>query len=275
MRFTRKVLIPVSALVVSGISLWGCSGDDKSTQPAGNQINDPQYPAVQAEVNAFVDSTLALHATGLSLTAATTSTQMESALFGPSPADSTNSSNFWTILFLSDLGSGTINFWVDSVQYLDASSQPQSIGAGASAMTIKHKWVKSVTDTTVSFDTYDVKGNLGLSGIDGNSATSNGTFTMDHSSRLVTIDSTVNRDYAITGTVNNLTFNKTGGTWGNNCPVSGSISITVSLDYNNENSASSQSSSWTFNVDIVDGTANVGVVSGGQMTSYSRQICTP
>lgn len=274
MRFTRQLLIPVSAVMVASIAVSGCSGDKKSTEPIVNQISDAQYPAVQAEVNAFVDSALALHATGFSLTAATTLTHIEDAVFGPSPADSTFNSNFWTILFLSDFGASSSNFWMDSVQYLDASSQPQSIGAGASSMTLKHTWIKSVTDTTVTFDTYDVNGNLGLTGIDGNVATVSGSYTMTHKSKAVTVDSTITRDFTITGTVTNLTFNKTNGSWGRSCPVSGSISVTVSLDYKKDTGAV-QSSSWTFNVDIVDGNSNVGVVSGSETASYTRELCTP
>lgn len=274
MRFTRQLLIPVSAVMVASIAISGCSGDKKSTEPIVNQITDAQYPAVQAEVNAFIDSALVLHATGLSLTAVTTSILIENALFGPSPADSTFNSNFWTVLFLTDFGAGSSNFWIDSVQYLDASSQPLSIGSDASGMTLKHIWFKSVTDKTVTFDTYNVNGNLGLTGIDGNVATVSGSYSMTHKSKAVTVDSIVTRDFTITGTVTNLTFNKINGSWGSSCPVSGSISVTVSLDYNKD-SGMVQSSSWTFDVVFLDGSGTVDVANGSETASYSQQFCTP
>ena len=269
-----KLFTAVASAALFSLALVGCSGDDNT--PTGNQpggITDPQYEVVQSEANRFVDSTLQLFTDALGLTGVSTETGIGDVLYGPGRVDSTQSGNYWNTVFSSDFSAAGTNIWIDSVLYRDANGQPQNFGSSVAGLTYIHHWLNNPTDTTAGFERFTARGELDVTGLNANTASVNGEFTLTLEAKLVFADSTLHRDFTFTATVTNVSIPRGSTNWQSGCPSSGTITVTVDYTYQKD-AGTPQSSSWTFEITFSNGTATVDVTHNGESATYTHPFCT-
>ena len=275
----RKALLVFGLAAVTGISLLviGCSGDSNSSNLTPGSLSDPNFVAIQNEVNNLIDSTVSYISLGLNnLLVLPGDTDVIIVSYGPTPGDSVSADyvyeNGWHIVSWTGNFSGKTTSFKDSVQFLDNLGQPQQDNDNTETLIYKHRWVEITIDTTVSYTDYSGVVGLTLDNLGSGSATVNGSHSIDVSIKIVTVDSTVWRDISVEGTVSNLAIINVPGGWLQNCPLSGTIGATANMTYTKD-SGNPVTSDWSFSIQFTDGLISVSAISGTTSWYYTGQVC--
>ncbi len=275
----RKALLVFGLAAVTGLSLLviGCSGDSNSSNLTPGSLSDPNFVAVQNEVNNLIDSTVSYISLGLNnLLVLPGDTDVIIVSYGPTPGDSVSADyvyeNGWHIVSWTGNFSGKTTSFKDSIQFLDNLGQPQQDNDNTETLIYKHRWVEITIDTTVSYTDYSGVVALTLHNLGSGSATVNGSHSIDVSIKIVTVDSTVWRDISVEGTVSNLAIIDVPGGWLQNCPLSGTIGATANMTYTKD-SSNPVTSDWSFSIQFTDGLISVSAISGTTSWYYTGQVC--
>lgn len=275
----RKALLVFGLAAVTGLSLLviGCSGDSNSSNMTRGSLSDPNFVAVQNEVNNLIDSTVSYISLGLkNLLVLPGDTDVIIVAYGPTPGDSVSADyvyvNGWHIVSWTGSFSGKTSSFKDSIQFLDSLGQPQQDNNNTETLIYKHRWAEISLDTTVSYTDYSGVVALTLDNLVSGSATVNGFHSFDVSIKIVTIDSTVWRDISVEGTVSNLAIIDVPGGWLQNCPLSGTIGATANMTYTKDN-GNPVTSNWSFSMKFTDGLISVNAISGTTSWYYTEQVC--
>ena len=275
----HKALLVFGFAAVIGLSLLviGCSGDSNSSNLTPGSLSDPNFVAVQIEVNNLVDSTVSYISSGLNnLSVLPGDTDVVIVSYGPIPGDSVSADYVyeggWHIVSWTGSFSGKISSFRDSIQFQDNLGQPQQDNSSTETLIYKRRWAVSFVDTAISHTNYTGVANLTLDYLGSGSATVNGSHNVDAFIKTVTSDSTVWRDISIKSTVSNLAIVETPGGWQQNCPLSGTIGSAADMTYTKD-TAAPVISAWSFSTKFTNGSISVGAVSETTSWSYSGQIC--
>jgi len=275
----RKALLVFGLAAVTGLSLLviGCSGDSNSSNLTPGSLSDPNFVAVQNEVNNLIDSTVSYISLGLNnLLVLPGDTDVIIVSYGPTPGDSVSADyayeNGWHIVSWTGNFSGKTTSFKDSIQFLDNLGQPQQDNNSTETLIYKHRWVEITIDTTVSYTDYSGAVALTLDNLGSGSATVNGSHSIDVSIKIVTVDSTVWRDISVEGTVSNLAIINVPGGWLQNCPLSGTIGAAANMTYTKD-SGNPVTSDWSFSIQFTDGLISVSAISGTTSWYYTGQVC--
>jgi len=270
---SRSIISIVGFCALSAIVLMvvGCSDDDPVSPPVtgdNNTIANPQFSAVQSQVNDFVGSTIGLVNDGFSMTGVKVEV-LDEIVFGPEPFDSSNYIDDWRIFFL--MQAGTQIYGLDSIQFLK-NGVPQATIAGMDEIRYKHYYRVAMDDTTVTYVNSDSHSDMRFTNLDDSVATVTGSYNLVIESKYVSADSTVWQDYDIQAALTSLTVNATSG-WSGGCPASGSVSVTVEATYQKD-AEQAVSTNWEFSLSFTDGMMETDVVLGTDSATYSSQVCT-
>ena len=280
MRSSKSIFLAgcLTVLTVALLGL-GCS-DDRTATTVVPVVEDNGIEAlleeVSSQVNANVDSIITVVGSGLEVATFIDIGigDIGDALMGSLHPDGTIGDGNWIVSWATDLqaGLGTLNV-LDSLTYIVDGAL--SINArNATAMHVKHYYTYVSVDTTVSSTDVSNFGNLGFAGIDGNTATINGTYRSIINDKEVSVAGTTWNDWTIEATVTDLAVTKTGSAWTNGCPATGSIVINLEHRFAQDLDVP-VTTVWDMTVTFTDGNAAVEVVTGQLSTSYENSFCTP
>jgi len=129
------------------------------------------------------------------------------------------------------------------------------------------------SDTTLTFTDLANDGDLHIEGIDGNTATINGTLNASIYDKFVSTDSTAWNVWEIEATLTDVDVTKTSTAWTCGCPNSGSATVNVDYTYSKDSDLP-MTTSWVFEVTFTDGAMDVDVSIGNLSESYEHDLCT-
>ena len=269
-------VVGLTLLAVLGLLVGGCSDDKTTTANSSNIIHD-QYDETQAQVDAFIDSTLSVFHTCLNIIEigndvnSDTSTSM--ILFSAVEPDSVVISNDWYLVYDSDvdLAAGYSNVILDSIRFLQ-NGIFQDSPKNADAMNIRHNWNFESLDTTESFCNYVNNGDITLYNVDTDTASVTGITNLQVTSKEITNDYEIRHDFDIQLTLTNLKVENIDGEYNFGCPYSGTITATVDLIYQ-QGDQEPDISSWEFVLTFENGTASVVATLGTSQTEYDCDYC--
>lgn len=279
MRFQKSlVVLGLIFLISFTFAFVGCGSDD-DTPMTGNKgsLTDPEFMAVQAQIEIFVDSTVEFVTTGLVNISAISAYDdlIDPLIYGPSFPDSdyvsSTYANGWHVVSIVRSRSDYLNTMNDSVQFF-VDGTPQQSPDGIDAMYYSHKWLFTNADTSVSCNTYEGHTVMNFTGLDELETMFNGSQTLAVMSKFVSADSTVWRDFEFDADYNSIVVAKTGSGWMQGCPSSGSISMTLTMEYSKDD-AEAVSSTWLVTVGFEDGVMTTIVRKGNVSWNYSTDIC--
>ncbi len=263
------LLLSLSLLVV------GC-GSDKGTTSLAGSLTDPEFVAVQGQIESLVDSTLGFVLTGMnSLSSISSGGNVDPILYGPVFSDSDQVTisyvNGWHIVSLTkSTADYALNIY-DSVQFYSNDALSQT-GVGSDSMWYRHNWTYDVADKAVSYTTFDGSAGFDYRGLNANQATIDGTNDLTVNDKFISVDSTVTRQFIFSTEVTNLTINSTPTGWDQACPNGGTITSTVSMSYTKDEAAAVVSN-WTVTMTFTDGAAAISVRSGDVVWQYNSDVC--
>ncbi|MBN1212447.1 MAG: hypothetical protein JXA92_07700 [candidate division Zixibacteria bacterium] len=269
-------VVGLTLLAVLGLMFGSCS-DDKTTTANSNAIIHDQYDETQEQVDAFIDSTLAVFHTCLNIidigndVNADTSTSL--VLYSAVEPDSVVISDEWYLVYTSDvdLAAGYSNVVLDSIRFLQ-NGVFQDSPRNADALNIRHNWDFENLDTTVSFCNYSNNGDITLYDVDADTTTVTGTTSLQVTSRDINDFITVQRDFDIQLTLSNLKVENIDGDYNFGCPYSGTITATVELTYQLGESDPSITN-WEFVLTFENGVASAVVTLGTKQAEYTCDFC--
>jgi hypothetical protein len=249
----------------------GCSSNKDASPVSGLSEADIQYSAVTAEVNQFVDSTVAQFVGGLDIALQDDQngqTDIITGAYSSQNPDSVVTNGGWHVVYSSDVVAGYNAFLIDSIQFQHLLI-PQDKRAGADAMVVSHHFSVTNPDTTVDYRNNDVQSTLRFNGINLSSATINGIRT-----QIVTVKTDfTKRTFNIQMVVSGVTVPKANNGWVKGCPASGLIQ--GSVDYTIQRGSSvPTTTTWNYSITIDNGTATATVVAGAYSKSYTAPVCT-
>ncbi len=258
-------LVGLCTVLASFFMIAGCSSDDPIiTDPIDvvDTIDHEQFSGVTEQIDGFVVNTEDILSDALSF-ALVANDHLDDILFGGQYPLGDSSSTVWTIKFT--LGAGAERYGIDSIQF-SKNGTPQANGVGADRIDYKHHWYLKNADTT------KVHSSFSLQGIDGNTATINGSH-LDTTIAHTTVNSVAVRSaYVVNAQFTNWTVVKAGGNWSGACPTSGTATITINATVQ-VGDAAAVTSSWGFDLTITDGTAAGTLTQGTESVDYSCEVC--
>jgi hypothetical protein len=280
MRF-KLLILTLSAALLTGLVIFviGCGSDDSNVVDSPD-FNDPEFVAIQGEVERVVDSMKAIMTSGIgNLQGLATDTVVNPILYTPLPIDSVKDSahatyaNGWHEVYISLNHDDFVMVLRDSIQFLQDGT-PQQNTSGLDQLKFKHNWAFNVTDTTVTHNAINGNTDLDFLGLDTTEAAINGTHSLEVYSKVVTNDSTVWREFAIDATMTDLTINLTPVGWASTCPASGAVTADVQMTYQKD-AGTPVVTDWTVTIVFNDGFGSISVVSGNTTWEYTSSFCTP
>jgi hypothetical protein len=259
--------------------MWGCSDDDPAPTTTNVIVDEDRgietlLDDVSGQVNTYLDTAVSIMAAGLRVATYTDiGGEYGSLYLGGGVADSTGEADVWIIAWVTDLqaGVGTMNL-TDSITYV-VNGQMGTIADGANDMYVRHHYTFVASDTTVTFTNVANHGDLHIAGIDGNTATINGTLSTSIHDKLVSTGSTTWNTWEIEASLSDIDVTKTSSAWTSGCPNSGSCTVVVDYTYA-ENLDMPMTTTWVYEVTFTDGTMDVDVSIGNLSASYEHDLCT-
>ncbi len=271
MRF-RATMLVVGLIALVTLGLVGCS-DDSPTTPSDPGITSTQYPVVKAEVSTSLDTTVSVIQKGIELASDINTGgvgNLDDILLNPSFVDSLVSQNTWHVLYGSNISAGVSTTIIDSVQYShDGVAQVEA--QNANTITLHHTFTSSNENTSDSYRNIESGTDLVITGLDGDAAVVNGTYSLTLTAQVVSGSDVIVRDYVVTGTLTDVTISRSAG-WSEGCPVSGTISMAVALSHIVNDGAATETG-WEFEADFDNGVAQVTATQGDETASYKKSIC--
>ncbi len=278
---SHYLLIVLGLLVI--LAFVGC-GDDTSapTQQAGSDL-DPEFIAVQGEVEYFVDSTLDFFLNGLNnLTMLAGEDELiDPVHYGPVYPDSdfvsTSYAYGWHVVTITRNRTNYAVQMRDSVQFYGDGEVPgvgqvQRTSSNADSLYYKHSWLYGVHDTTGAHSNFEGDIDLRLNGLQGTVATVNGQHRMMVQSKYVLGDSFAYRDFEIEADLTDFEISKTGSGWAQGCPNTGTATGTVQMTFTSGENAP-VITTWSFTLSFTDGTMSATVRHGNTYWDYEADVC--
>lgn len=275
---SRKLLSVLGFIVLVGLtfSFVGCGSDKTPTGTTGS-ITDPDFVAVQQDVNYFVDSTLEFFVSGFGnmYALADQADTLDPVYYGPVYPDSDFVSatyvNGWHVIYISRNRSTHSTAMRDSVRFF-SNGMVQQAASNVDSLYYKHEWNFNFHDTTVTNTAFTGRTDLDITGLSGSLATIDGTHEMSISHKFVSSDSTVWRTCDFNADLSNFTVSKTPVGWAQGCPASGTISGTVQTTYKKDDAAE-VSLTWTITLTFNNGTMSATITRGTTTWSYTSNVC--
>ena len=273
--FNFSTVLGFVLLACFGLMAIGCGSDDAPTTSVGS-LTDPNFVAVQSQIETLVDSTIAFAFAGMnSPNSISTEGSVDPVLYGPAFTDSNNVTityaGGWHV-FNGVISNSVYSFNIlDSVQFYNNDDISQQ-GVGADSIWYRHHWSYNVENTQVSYTEFEGFAGFDYRGLNGDVAVIDGSNELVIDNQYVSQDSTTFRHFEFATTVNDLNVNKTGVGWAQACPNSGSISASVSVMYAKDD-APVVTTQWDVAMTFTDGSAAVTVSSGNTTWTYSTDVC--
>ena len=271
------VLIGVMLLVVAGC------GDDTSTPTTiTGSLTNPEFVVVNAQLDDFVDSTIAFFENGLNTINGIADDGVVIPQYAVSPEQQDSSvtsySNGWHVIQMTrtERDQDQNGVWwtslADSIQYRKNGVAQESY-EGRDQLLYRHHWAYDVFDTTVSHTGFLGNANYTFSNLLTSQATITGSRDFTANNKVVTVDSTIWRNLTFTADINNVTLRYFANTGWCNCPTSGSISTTVEMVYNKDD-GDPVTTTWHATFAFSNGTMTASVTCGNTVWSYTSNQCS-
>ncbi len=276
-------LLGLVVLSLCAVAFIACSDDDSPTTSNNDgSLTDPEFVAVQEQLNNVVATTIDVFGDGLgNINGIPDDANMEEVLYGPGdPSDvmtaEYNETTGWHTITISRSRSTYTETISDNVQFRDASGNAQESATGATQLTYQHTWGRTMNDQTVTHSDYTGQTDLTFTGLNTQQAAIAGSFNWTNNSRYVSADSTVTREITVQATLSNFTVNKGSGGWTtNSCPSDGSMAnVAITMTYTKD-SNDPVTTNWTADVTFDEGLMTADVTRGSVEWDYNSQVCTP
>ncbi|HOP07359.1 MAG TPA: hypothetical protein PLF13_08725 [candidate division Zixibacteria bacterium] len=276
MRFrVSSLVLGLFALII--FAMAGCGDDETSTNSNLGSLSDPEFQAVQEQVESFVDSTLEFVGNGMNTLQgiSTGDGTIIPAQYAVDPdGDDVVSVTYeqgWHVIYIAKHFTNYATSLRDSVQFIQNGNAQQS-PTDCDSLVFVHRWDYDVVDTVSSHNILNGYSDYRFSGLDGGQATINGANDLAIHNKVVYNDSTVWRDLTIDAEVTNLTIDYSAYAGWGQCPVSGSVSATVDMTYQNGTN-DPVNTEWTFTGNFTNGVMAVTATCNSVTWKYSKQIC--
>lgn len=275
-----KLLTVLGLVLMLGVALAfiGCGDDDETpTTPTGS-LTDPEFMAVQEQIDLFVDSTIEFIENGFgTMNSISSGDVVDPIYYGPGFPDtntySTQYTDGWNIINLSMNGNGFSYGIIDSVQFF-RNNQAQQNGGDADSLYFRHKWQLMYGDTVNSYANFEGYSGFDFRGLQTAEATIDGVHYLNINVKNVTADSTVWANYYFNAEVSNLVIQEGYTGWDNSCPTSGMITSTVEVSYQKDQDTAIEAT-WDVVITFTNGAMAVSVQNGNTVWTYDQDICTP
>lgn len=280
---TVALILGLAVLSLSLVLLFGCSSDDSNPTTGNNNgsNSNPDFLAVQEQIDAFVDSTLNfVHLGFATLQHVSPDDNMDDILYGPGDPDDIESVTYdaitgWHKVVISrnrDTYSTTL---IDSIQFRDAAGDPQEVATDCASLTFKHSWTYSVHNQNVTYTDFEGGCSYVFADMDTDETTIDGTHSFYVEDVYVGNDSTVRHDFTFGCDVADLTIAKgVSGEWDQWCPSDGTLDCDLDMTYIKD-AGTPVETEWTVDVVFDAGNMDVTVTKGVTTWNYDTQLCTP
>lgn len=284
MRLENRFLVSGMAILI-GIMLLlvaGC-GDDETNTPTTitGSSADPEFVAVKVQLDDFVDSTVAFFEHGLNTINGIADGDIiipPQYAVNPEQQDTlyTSYTNGWHVIQIAftmrdqqqeALWQTTL---ADSIQYRK-NGVAQEDWRGHDELCYKHHWSWGVFDTTVSHSGFAGNTDFTFSNLTTAQATITGSRDFEANNKVVTVDSTVWRDFTFTADLNNVTLKNPMSGW-SSCPTGGSVSATVEMVYTKDD-GDPVTTTWNATFAFSNGHLTASVSKGNTVWSYNTDLC--
>ena len=264
-------------LAVFSVAFVGCGDDDSPTGNTIGSLTDPNFVAVQEQVEMYVDSTMDYILTGFSsMSSISSGGNVDPVLYGPVYPDSDQVTityvGGWHVVNLTKSRYNYAFNILDSVQFYsnDAVSQTSD---NLDSMWYRHNWLFGMPDTTDSHLTMEGASGFDFRNLQSSAAVIDGSQDLNVYVKHVTNDSTVWRNFDQTSTVNDLVVSKGGSNaWDEVRPTSGTLHSTITVNYYNDATQVDSETIWTVTVVFVNGDYNVSITQGTTTWSYNSTL---
>jgi len=271
------VLFTVLGLLALACLIVGCGDDTTTNNPPTGSLSDPEFQAVQEQIDAFVDSTVQFFGDGLSTLRGISSGEgdilpaqyivdpTETDVFEVAYADG------WHTINISKHFDQYATSLFDSVRYIK-NSVPQQSPSGADQLLFKHHWDYDVVDTSITHAVIVGNSDFTFANLNVAVAEIDGTNDLSVYSKVVYADSTVRRWFTFDSELTEfeVAYSPFSG-WGQ-CPDAGSISADVQMIYQKDSDAP-DTTSWTFTGTFNEGQMTAKCTKDGLNWNYTSQIC--
>lgn len=254
----------------------GCGSDDAPTTSNVGSLDDPEFLAVQEQVENFIDSTLNIMLTGIQSTSSISSGgNVDPILYGPMFNDSNSITisyvNGWHVVNLTNSTTDYAFNVIDSIQFYndDAISQ---LGLFADSIWYRHHWSYDVSNKEVSYSAFEGYAGFDFRGLNSDEAVIDGTNILVADDQFVSDDSTVYKHFELSTDISSLTVAQGPAGWSHACPSAGTISTDVQYVYAKDDGADVLTE-WSVDMVFTEGTAAVTVSSGGMVWTYTTDVC--
>lgn len=275
MRF-HKLLAVLGLIAV--IAFVGCGSDSSAPTQTTGSILDPEFVAVQGEIDFFVDSTLDFVVNGL---ANLTVLVGEDELIDPvhygsiDPESDYVSSSYvdgWHVVTITRDRDNYGVYLQDSIQFNGPTGLVQQIPVSCAGLTYNHFWTYVVYDTSVSHSNYEGRCDMTFVGLDGSMATINGTHDLTIQSKYVDGDAITYRTFGFDADINDLGVAKTPVGWAQGCPSTGTVTGVIEMAYD-DGDGTPVTTDWSYTLRFTDGTMSATVRRGTVVWTYSTDVC--
>jgi len=272
------LLLGMAVLIGAGLFLFGCSDDETPTNNNGD-LNDPEFLQVYGQLSDFMDSTLSAFSSGIgSVSTLSTDTSIDPVYYGPvDPEAHTDSSSItysqgWYEIYVAYHADDYNTYIRDSIQFLNGGVSQQS-STGVETVLYRHYWSYNVPNTEVTHSTYEGRSAFSFGNLNTSLGTVNGTNELEVVSKLVSNDSTVERNFNFDADFSNIRISKTGSGWAQGCPKSGSVAFSLQMSYQKDDEAP-DTTNWTGTINFTYGTASYNFGNGTDSWGYSQNECS-
>lgn len=285
MRLENRVLVSGMAILIAVMLLMvaGCGDDDTNTPTTiTGSLSDPDFVAVKAQLDDFVDSTIAFFENGLNTLEGISDGDIiipPQYAVSPEQEDSIHTSytNGWHVIEISytEKDQNQEGIWqmtlTDSIQY-KKNGVAQEDWRGHDELVYKHHWTWDVFDTNVTHTSLAGNADFTFANVNTLQATVTGSRDLTVHDKVVTVESTIWRDFTFTADINNVTLKKSDNTGWSNCPAGGSVSATVEMVYTKDDD-DPVTSTWNATFTFSNGNLSASITKGNTVWSYTSDLC--
>ena len=283
MRLENRVLVSGMTVLISIMLLVvaGCGDDTSTPTTITGSLTNPEFVVVKAQFDNFVDSTVAFFDNGLNTINGISDGNIIIPQYAVTPdqQDSwdTSYTNGWHVIQIArtERDQNQVGVWwvtlADSIQYRK-NGVAQETSTGRDQLVYKHHWAYGVFDTTVSHTGFAGNADYTFSNLNTALATITGSRDFVANNKVVTADSTIWRDFTFTADINNVTLRYSTNTGWCNCPVGGSVSMTMEMVYTKED-GDPVTTTWNATFTFSNGNLTASITQGNTVWSYTSDLC--
>lgn len=278
MRLGNRVLVTGMTLLIGAALLIGagCGGDDADTpNTITGSLTNPEFVAVRAQLDNFVDSTVTFFKNGLNTVKGIAPGDIVIPQYAVIPELEdwwdTTYTNGWHVIRIDYTQP---NSWQttlsDSIQY-KVNGVAQEDWRNRDQLEFRHHWTYDVFDTLVSHTSYAGYTYFTFADLNGSTTTLTGGRDFTAHNLVVTADSTVVRDFTFTAEINNVTLKWANDAW-SNCPTSNTITATVEMVYTKDD-GDPVTTTWDATFSFNNGSMSASISKGRTVWSYTTDLC--